>query len=320
MSDSKADSGDQPAAEIQQPGLLSDLVQLAKPRLTLLVVLTTSLGVATAWAFPETWSSHFTGTTSAWLERWKVLIGLSLGTALLAAAANSLNMLWERKQDQLMRRTSVRATAKGRIGAATVLPYATILTAAGTALLWSLGNPLTAYLGVASLVLYVLVYTPLKKRTPLNTILGAIPGALPPMIGWCGAGGSPWHPVGLSLFGILFIWQIPHFLAIAWMHREEYEKAGFKMLPSFDPEGHRTARIAFVWSLLLWGVSLSPTLTGHAGLLYLLVANLGGFWMTFRSYQLAQKRDKPAARKLFFASLLYLPPVLSALVISSGTA
>ena len=103
------------------------------------------------------------------------------------------------------------------------------------------------------------------------------------------------------------------------MHREEYEKAGFKMLPSVDPEGHRTARISVIWSLLLWGVSLSPTLTGHAGLLYLAVANLGGFLMTLRSYQLALHRDKPAARKLFFASLIYLPPVLSALVISSGS-
>ncbi|MBA4683568.1 MAG: protoheme IX farnesyltransferase [Planctomycetes bacterium] len=319
MSKPKAESGDTGMGEVQQPTLLSDLLQLAKPRLTMLVVLTASLGVATSWAFPETWNSRFTGTTTAWLERWTVLIALSLGTALLAAAANSLNMLWERKQDQLMQRTAVRATAKGRIGAAVVLPYATLLASSGTALLWWQGNPLTAALGFVSLILYVLVYTPLKKRTPLNTILGAIPGALPPLIGWCGAGGSPWHPVGLALFGILFIWQIPHFLAIAWMHREEYEKAGFKMLPSVDPEGHRTARISVIWSLLLWGVSLSPTLTGHAGLLYLAVANLGGFLMTLRSYQLALHRDKPAARKLFFASLIYLPPVLSALVISSGS-
>ena len=319
MSKPETDSGDSAGPRERQPGLLSDLVQLAKPRLTMLVVLTASLGVATSWAFPETWDRRFTGTTTAWLERWGVLLSLSLGTALLAGAANSLNMLWERKPDQLMKRTAVRATARGRIGSAVVLPYAAILSGIGTALLWWQGNPLTAGLGALSLILYVLVYTPLKKRTPLNTILGAIPGALPPVIGWGGAGGSPWHPVGLALFGILFIWQIPHFLAIAWMHREEYEKAGFKMLPSVDPEGHRTARISVIWSLLLWGVSLSPTLTGHAGWLYLTVANLGGFWMTLKSYQLAVHRDKPSARQLFFASLIYLPPVLSALVMDSGS-
>ncbi len=319
MSEPEVHSED-PSRPLQRdPGLLADLYQLSKPRLTLLVVLTASLGVATSWAFPETWESRFTGTTSAWLKRWQVLLGISFGTAFLAAAANALNMLWERKQDQLMRRTSIRATARGRIGSAIVLPYAAILATTGTLLLWRTGNDLAAVMGLVSLILYVLIYTPLKKRTPLNTLLGAVPGALPPLIGWCGAGGSPWHPIGLTLFGILFIWQIPHFLAIAWMHREEYEKAGFRMLPSVDPEGHRTARIAFVWSLLLWGVSLAPTLTGQAGVLYLVVANLGGLGMTLRSFQLAQKRNRPAARNLFFASLLYLPPVLSALVVSSGT-
>ena len=319
MPDTEAQFDHSDAPNDQGPGLLSDLYQLAKPRLTLLVVLTASLGVATSWAFPETWESRFTGTTTAWLKRWQVLIGISIGTAFLAAAANALNMLWERKQDQLMRRTAVRATARGRIGSAVVIPYAALLTALGTYLLWKSGNDLAAGMGLASIILYVLVYTPLKKRTPLNTLLGAIPGALPPLIGWCGAGGSPWHPIGLTLFAILFIWQIPHFLAIAWMHKEEYEKAGFRMLPSVDPEGHRTARIALIWSLLLWGVSLAPTLVGQAGILYLVVANLGGFWMSLRSFQLVQRRDRPAARKLFFASLIYLPPVMSALVASSGT-
>ncbi|MDG1454891.1 MAG: heme o synthase [Planctomycetota bacterium] len=300
----------------EDPGLISDLIQLAKPRLTLLVVITASLGVATSWSFTD--ASSFRGTTDQWLDRWGALLAISAGTALLAAAANSLNMLWERKQDQLMKRTAVRATARGRVGAAIVIPYSILTGSLGSFLVWQGGTVFAAILGIVSLLLYVLVYTPLKMRTTLNTLFGAIPGALPPMIGWCGAGGSPFHPVGLTLFGILFIWQIPHFLAIAWMHRAEYEKAGFRMLPSIDKDGHRTALTALLWSLLLWGVSLIPTLMQSAGLIYLGVSSLGGIYMSYRSYQLLKERSQPAARRLFFASLLYLPIVLGALVADAG--
>ncbi|NCF98214.1 MAG: protoheme IX farnesyltransferase, partial [Planctomycetia bacterium] len=212
------DQPNQPdSSKNEDPGLISDLIQLAKPRLTLLVVITASLGVATSWSFTDV--SSFRGTTDQWLDRWGALLAISAGTALLAAAANSLNMLWERKQDQLMKRTAVRATARGRVGAGIVIPYSFITGSLGSYMVWQGGTVFAAILGIVSLLLYVLVYTPLKMRTTLNTLFGAIPGALPPMIGWCGAGGSPLHPVGLTLFGILFIWQIPHFLAIAWMHR-----------------------------------------------------------------------------------------------------
>jgi len=294
------------------PGLASDLYQLAKPRLTLLVVITAALGVAAAWPFLP--RAPYGLTTPEMLERLIQLLGVAGGTALLAAAANSLNQWWERASDQLMRRTADRATATGRIGGKVILAYSISTGVIGTLLLYLCGNALASLLGILSLVLYILVYTPMKKRSTLNTLFGAIPGALPPLIGWCSTGAPILHPVGLSLFGILFFWQIPHFLAIAWMHREEYERAGFRMLPVVDPEGHRTARVALIWSLVLWAVSLIPVLAGAAGAGYLAVATAAGAYLTFRAFSLARTRRRSAARSLFLASLLYLPLVLGALV------
>lgn len=294
------------------PGLVTDLYQLAKPRLTLLVVLTTALGVAAAWPFLP--RHEFGLTTPEILHRINQLLGISGGTALMAAAANALNQWWERTPDQLMKRTAGRATATGRIGGKIILIYSVITGGLGGSLLYFFGNSLASLLGLLSLTLYILVYTPMKKRTTLNTLFGAIPGALPPLIGWCGAGAPLQHPVGMSLFGILFSWQIPHFLAIAWMHREEYEAAGFRMLPVVDPEGHRTARTALLWSLFLWALSLVPVLSGAAGAGYLTIASVAGAYLTFRAFTLAQTRDRAAARRLFLASLIYLPVVLGALV------
>ncbi len=294
------------------PGLLSDLYQLAKPRLSSLVVITAALGVAASWPFVGTPSG--TLTTPDMLARIIQMLGLAGGTALLAASANALNQYWERKADQLMARTSTRATARGRIGGKIIAVYSLLTGIAGYAALHLSGNYLSSLLGVLSLVVYVVIYTPLKKRTTVNTLIGAIPGALPPLIGWCGTGAPLFHPVGISLFGILFAWQIPHFLAIAWMYREEYGKAGFLMLPVIDPEGHRTARATLTWSLLLLAVSLYPALWGAAGPLYLAVAVAMGTFMVLRSLKLAQKRDRESARSLFFASIIYLPVVLGALV------
>ncbi|MEC9475993.1 MAG: heme o synthase [Planctomycetota bacterium] len=294
------------------PGLLSDLYQLAKPRLTLLVVITSALGVAAAWPFLP--HREFALTTPELLERLLQISGIACGTALMAAAANALNQWWERSPDQLMRRTAGRATATGRIGGKIILVYSLITGCGGGYLLYISGNELACILGFLSLVLYILVYTPMKRRSTLNTLLGAIPGALPPLIGWCGTGAPLYHPVGLSLFAILFSWQIPHFLAIAWMHREEYERAGFRMLPVVDPEGHRTARTALIWSLFLWALSLTPVLMGVAGAIYLAVATVAGSFITYRAYLLAKTKEVTAARRLFFASLIYLPIVLGALV------
>ena len=304
--------GEPDAPPQADPGIVSDLYQLAKPRLSLLVVITAALGVGAAWPFTGEYTRAL--TTPEILDRILQMLGLSAGTALLAAAANALNQFWERKSDRLMKRTAHRATATGRIGGGVIFVYSVVTGVSGTALLYLAGNRLAAILGVCSLILYVLIYTPLKKRTSLNTLIGAIPGALPPLIGWCGAG-APWfHPVGLSLFGILFAWQIPHFLAIAWMYRDEYEKAGFRMLPVIDPEGHRTARAALTWSLFLCAVSLIPVLSGAAGVIYLGIAVALGAFMTTRALALANQRDRASARRLFLASIIYLPIVLGALV------
>jgi protoheme IX farnesyltransferase len=305
-------SSEQQIPDTPTPGLASDLYQLAKPRLTLLVVITAALGVAAAWPFTP--HNQFALTTPEILQRIIQLLGISGGTALLAAAANALNQWWERTPDQLMRRTATRATATGRIGGKIIFAYSVSTGVIGSVLLYICGNPLACLLGLLSLILYVLIYTPMKKRSTLNTLFGALPGALPPLIGWCGAGGSLSHPIGISLFAILFAWQIPHFLAIAWMHREEYERAGFRMLPVIDKNGHRTARAALVWSLFLWAISLLPVLSRSAGSIYLVVATIGGAYLTLRAFSLAKTRDRAAARRLFLATLLYLPVVLGALV------
>ncbi|MEE2857646.1 MAG: heme o synthase [Planctomycetota bacterium] len=312
MAESSHDQPERESENSTDPGFASDLYQLAKPRLSLLVVITAALGVAAAWPFIGNPSRPL--TTPEMLDRLLQMAGLAGGTALLAASANALNQYFERQPDQLMKRTANRATATGRIGGKVIFVYSVLTGFCGTALLYIAGNELASFLGILSLMLYILIYTPLKKKSTLNTLVGAIPGALPPLIGWCGTGADILHPVGLSLFFILFAWQIPHFLAIAWMYREEYERAGFQMLPVIDPEGHRTARAAVMWSLFLCAASLIPAVTGASGWVYLSVAiSLGGF-MTLRALGLARDRDRAAARRLFLASLIYLPLVLGALV------
>jgi len=312
LSESSPDPEKHESVNSPDPGFASDLYQLAKPRLSLLVVITAALGVAAAWPFISNPSRPL--TTPEMLDRLLQMVGLAGGTALLAAAANALNQYFERQSDQLMKRTAQRATATGRIGGKVIFAYSVVTGFCGTALLYSAGNQLASLLGILSLMLYILIYTPLKKMSTINTLVGAIPGALPPLIGWCGTGADIMHPVGLSLFFILFAWQIPHFLAIAWMYREEYERAGFRMLPVVDPDGHRTARAAVMWSLLLCAASLIPAISGASGGIYLTVAiGLGGF-MTLRALGLAKNRDRAAARRLFLASLIYLPLVLGALV------
>ncbi len=312
MAESSHNQPEHESENSPDPGFASDLYQLAKPRLSLLVVITAALGVAAAWPFIGSPSRPL--TTPEMLDRLLQMAGLAGGTALLAASANALNQYFERQPDQLMKRTANRATATGRIGGKVIFVYSVLTGFCGTALLYIAGNQLASFLGILSLMLYILIYTPLKKKSTLNTLVGAIPGALPPLIGWCGTGADILHPVGLSLFFILFAWQIPHFLAIAWMYREEYERAGFRMLPVIDPEGHRTARAAVMWSLFLCAASLIPAVTGASGWVYLSVAiSLGGF-MTLRALGLARDRDRAAARRLFLASLIYLPLVLGALV------
>src|SRR5690348_363064 len=273
--------------------------ELTKARLTLLVLLTTLVGFYLG----------FRGSVDYWLM-WHTL----LGTALVASGASALNQLLEREHDAKMRRTQNRPLPSGRLQPHTVLIIGTTASIAGLAYLALLVNLITALLGAFSLLSYVFIYTPLKRITWLNTAVGAIPGALPPLMGWTAARGEL-SGEGWALFAILAFWQLPHFLAIAWIYRDEYAKAGFKMLPVIDPQGHRTGRQAVSHTLGLLPVSLCPylfKLTGPAYLVGALILGLAFLWFAIRfSRDLTVTR----ARQLFYASILYLPLLLAVMVL-----
>ncbi len=274
------------------------LGELFKMRLTFLVLLTTFVGFYAGWRGPMACG---------------LMLHTLLGTALLAAGASALNQLLEREYDAKMRRTEDRPLPSGRI-----TPEAALVTGgvcAGAGLLWlALAvNPLTAWLGALTLASYLFVYTPLKRLTTWNTAIGAIPGALPPLMGWTAARGEV-SGGGWSLFAILFFWQLPHFLAIAWIYREDYARAGFVMLPALDPTGARTGRQAVSHALGLLPVSLCPFLCGLAGPVYLAGALALGAGYAWRAWQFSRHLSVAGARRLFYASILYLPLLLALIV------
>jgi protoheme IX farnesyltransferase len=263
--------------------LVMVLCELVKARLTLLVVLTTAVGFYVGWRGA--------------MEFWLLLHTLS-GTALVACGAAALNQWWEREHDARMRRTAERPLPSGRLQAETVLVIGGVVSAGGLVYLALAVNVLTALLAAATFVSYVFIYTPLKRVTWLNTAIGAVPGALPPLMGWTAARGEL-SAEGWGLFAILFFWQIPHFLAIAWLYREDYEKAGFVMLPSVDPEGFRTGRQAVSHALGLLMVSLTPFLFRLTGLVYLAGALLLGVLFVFCALQFSRQLNRRSARQLF---------------------
>ena len=277
---------------------MSDFIALTKPRITLMVVLTALFGYYLA--APE---------IDAML-----LANLLVGTALSCAGAGVLNMAMEKRADGAMHRTRNRPIPTDRIAIGTAVSFGGILATAGVALLAVKVNALTAAISAATLVLYLLVYTPLKSRTSLCTVIGAIPGALPPVMGWAAATGSlgagAW-----ALFGVLFFWQLPHFLAIAWMYREDYARAGYPMLSVVDPEGGSTARQVVLQTLALVVISLAPVSMGLAGGAYL--AGAAALGISFLAFGLAfaRVRSRERARRLFFASLAYLPGLLGLLAL-----
>jgi heme o synthase len=268
-----------------------DFITLAKPRLNLLVVGSSLAGYAMAG-----------GDTSQAFR----LLSTILGTALVAGGASAYNQILERKTDALMLRTRLRPLPDGRIPVGDALVFATALSALGIATLAAGVNMLCAIVALATLLSYVVVYTPLKRRTSLATVIGAIPGALPPVIGWTAAredlGQGAW-----LLFGIVFLWQLPHFLAIAWMFREDYARAGFPMLPVLEPDGRSTGRQAMIYSAALVPLSLAPTLIGMTGRAYFAGALvLTAIFMTL-TVKFALSRSRLDARRLFFGSIIYLP-------------
>jgi protoheme IX farnesyltransferase len=267
--------------------------------LTLLVVLTSMVGFYLGSSGPLDWLR---------------LINVSFGTAMLASGAAVLNQLLEKEFDARMKRTADRPLPSGRITPTVALMLGAALSVMGLAWLLLAVNPLTAILGAATWGCYVAVYTPLKRMTVLNTVVGAIPGALPPLMGWSAATDSVSAP-GWALFVILFFWQLPHFMAIAWLYRDEYSGAGFKMLSGVDPEGRRTAASAVRNTIALVGVSLFPFQFGLVGHLYLAGAVLLGIGFLVPAVVFARTLTARAARRLFFASILYLPLLLGLLVV-----
>jgi len=221
--------------------------------------------------------------------------------------------VWERETDRLMRRTSVRPLPQGRLSVNEGTWFGVLLTSIGLIELTFGANSTAAVVAFATSASYVLAYTPLKARTSLATLVGAIPGALPPVIGWAAATGDISLPA-LVLFGIVFFWQMPHFLAIAWMHRDDYARAGIPLLPVLEPDGRRTGQQALLYAAALWPVSLLPAVVGLAAAPYSIVATILGFIFIGLSALFARERSIASARRLFLFSITYLPLLWGALV------
>ena len=273
--------------------------ELVKARLTSLVLITTLVG-------------FYAGSSSP-VDYWKMLHAL-VGTAILACGAAALNQFLERELDARMRRTENRPLPSGRLSPDAVLLIGAALSVLGLLELTLFVNKLTGFLGAATLVSYVFIYTPLKRATTLNTLIGAVPGAIPPLMGWTAATGEI-SAAGWSLFAILFLWQLPHFMAIAWLYREDYARAGFKMLPIVDPDGRKTAAQAVSYALALIPVSLFPTLLGVTGVVYFGAAIALGAAFLYFAIQFSREVNADRARRLFIASIVYLPVLLGILVL-----
>lgn len=287
------------AAGSARRALWADWLELAKPRITALVLVTTAVGF------------YLASVGSVDLGR---LVHTLLGTALLAGGTNALNQYAERGADARMKRTRGRPIPSGRLSPVRALRFAVAISTAGALYLAAAVNPLTALLGALALAGYIFLYTPLKRKTWLCTLVGAVPGALPPVMGWTAARGELDALAGV-LFAIVFLWQLPHFLAIAWIHRTDYARAGFPMLPVVDPEGTRTARQIVLYTLALVVVSLLTSVMGLTGALYFFGSlTLGLAFLAFGVW-MAVGRSPRYARRLFLASVVYLPALLALMVV-----
>jgi protoheme IX farnesyltransferase len=222
--------------------------------------------------------------------------------------------VYERDTDALMLRTRLRPLPDHRVKPDEARVFGAVLSVAGTAILAVAANLLAALVAVATLIIYVAVYTPLKRRSAISTLVGAVPGALPPLIGWT-AGRGAIDAGGWTLFAIVFLWQIPHFMAIAWMYRDDYRRAGFPMLPAIEPDGLRTGRQSVLYALALVPVSLVPTLVGVAGLTYFWCALALGVSFLALAARFAASRSEGRARALFYASLVYLPLIWAVMIL-----
>jgi protoheme IX farnesyltransferase len=268
-------------------------LELTKPRITCFILMSTAIGFVCGMNAGVSWT-------------WLTMLHTLLGTALIASGTAALNQWYEREADAKMDRTSARPIPSGRVTAPHALLFGIFLSLAGFADLWLGANLLTALLGLFTLVSYLFLYTPMKQRSPHSTTLGAIPGAMPPLIGFAAASGTlNWN--AWILYAILFLWQFPHFYAIAWMYRADYAKAGIRMLPVVEPDGESTSRSMLYFSLALLPISMLPKFFAMAGNFYLAGALVLGLIYVYASLRSVFDCTVLRARQVLFASVLYLP-------------
>ena len=284
-------------------GYIGDYLELTKPRITVFILMSTAIGFLCG-----------THLASANANIWLTLFHTLLGTALIASGTAALNQWYEREADAKMNRTRLRPIPSGRVTSARAFWFATLLSIAGFIDLWLGANRLTALLGAFTLASYLFVYTPLKRRSPHSTTIGAIPGAMPPLIGFAAAAGTLTAEAWV-LYAILFLWQFPHFYAIAWMYREDYARAGIRMLPVVEPDGASTARRMVLFSLVLLPVSLLPKYTAMAGNVYLFGAAALGAVFVFAAMRALFNRSDLRARQVLLASIVYLPALYGLLAL-----
>ncbi len=270
-------------------------LELTKPRITWLILMSTGIG-------------YFFGCRMAGFNGWHwwALLHTVVGTGLIASGTAALNQWFEREADAKMRRTQARPLPSGRITSRSALLFGIAISLGGFVELAFGVNLLSGLLGLFTLASYLFVYTPLKQRTPHSTTLGAIPGAMPPLIGYAAASGTL-NADAWVLFAILFLWQFPHFYAIAWMYREDYERAGIRMLPVVEPDGESTARQMFLYALILIPISIVPTMLAMTGNLYVIGALALGAYFLYSGARVTFHRTRQQARRVLLASIVYLP-------------
>ena len=278
---------------------MKDYVELTKPRITWLILMSTAVG-------------YYFGHDGSW-RIWPIL-HVIIGTGLIASGTAALNQWYEHEADKKMRRTQARPIPSGRITPTKAFWFGVALEVVGSLELWLGVNALTSLLGVLTIVLYLFAYTPLKQKTWWSTTIGAFPGAIPPLIGFAAAANTL-TPEAWALFGILFFWQFPHFYAIAWMYREDYSRAGIQMLPVVEPDGESTARQILIYSLLLTPISLLPKWLGMTGSLYMAGALVMGILFLYAGVRVTLDRTRVRARRVLLASVLYLPILYGLMVL-----
>ena len=286
--------------------ILSTYIELTKPRIIFLVLVTAYLGY---YLGLRSQGNHMVS-----VESWLILFYLILGTWATSAGAAVLNQVMERRHDAKMARTKNRPLVIGKISPMNALVFGMVLSLCGYVFLYYLINPLTAWISAATVFLYILIYTPSKRITTWNTIIGSIPGALPPVGGWVAATGSLAPPAWI-LFGILFCWQMPHFLAIAIIYAADYEKGGFKMLPSIYPESKRTSYVILFFTVALLITSLGLYILKVAGIIYAIGAAMLGVAFFIVALKVIMESNKKNARRLMLASIIYLPLLLIIILI-----